>query len=527
MPISEKLKNSIIELYQSVKIRKDSETKKIDKDFLEQEKSSLQSISSLSLIDYIKVNLNLLINLKVNDRLSKLKTNPSEFISLYGSDIPANDFEKLLRRYEADIRNYIRMVNILKIHIEELNQKQEILENQIEQMQKDSLNLIPTTQSIEYRKKIEELTSLVKTYEKRDLKIPLLEKKIKKQKIELDKLDLYYKKQIKNFTKKIENYEKGIYLTNNCNINKKTKIYRPKHRLNSISPKRKTSIIKHNKYSQIKTIEDESTYNNMIRTKSINNIFFKLKNNEIKEKINSNINSNLNSNGGIIHSQNNQNNSKKNENTMHSPKFVENNIGNYYDSIETDSNENKTINIAATASNFRKKLNLKTNYRYNTNKDIDKKSQKDNVRKVQTKVNNTKKVMKRINSNRTSIKIPKNIPNNINTSKYIHAKEKKIPKFTRYNSLKQLSNGKSRKNNNSMRENEDFNKTFSKVDSLNNKSNTIYSKYNNNTNNSNQSQRNSVKNFILNKITKVTIINGKTPVTVQRTQSKTRSILNK
>ena len=527
MPISEKLKNSIIELYQSVKIRKDSETKKIDKDFLEQEKSSLQSISSLLLIDYIKVNLNLLINLKVNDRLSKLKTNPSEFISLYGSDIPANDFEKLLRRYEADIRNYIRMVNILKIHIEELNQKQEILENQIEQMQKDSLNLIPTTQSIEYRKKIEELTSLVKTYEKRDLKIPLLEKKIKKQKIELDKLDLYYKKQIKNFTKKIENYEKGIYLTNNCNINKKTKIYRPKHRLNSISPKRKTSLIKHNKYSQIKTIEDESTYNNMIRTKSINNIFFKLKNNEIKEKINSNINSNLNSNGGIIHSQNNQNNSKKNENTMHSPKFVENNIGNYYDSIETDSNENKTINIAATASNFRKKLNLKTNYIYNTNKVIDKKSQKDNVRKVQTKVNNTKKVMKRINSNRTSIKIPKNIPNNINTSKYIHAKEKKIPKFTRYNSLKQLSNGKSRKNNNSMRENEDFNKTFSKVDSLNNKSNTIYSKYNNNTNNSNQSQRNSVKNFILNKITKVTIINGKTPVPVQRTQSKTRSILNK
>ena len=44
-------------------------------------------------------------------------------------------------------------------------------------MQKDSINLIPTTQSIEYKKKIEELTSLIKTYEKRDLQIPLLEKK--------------------------------------------------------------------------------------------------------------------------------------------------------------------------------------------------------------------------------------------------------------------------------------------------------------------------------------------------------------
>ena len=177
MPSEEDLKNSIIELYQSVKIRKQSDTKKIDKEYLEQEKSSLQSLSSQSLIDYIKVHLNLLINLKVSDKLSRLKNNPMEFISLYGSELPANDYEKLLRRYEADIRNYIKIVNVLKIHIEELNQKQEILQNQVEQMQKDSIDLIPTTQSIEYKKKIEELTALIKTYEKRDLQIPLLEKK--------------------------------------------------------------------------------------------------------------------------------------------------------------------------------------------------------------------------------------------------------------------------------------------------------------------------------------------------------------
>jgi hypothetical protein len=237
-----------------------------------------------------------------------------EFITLYGSDIPANDYEKLLRRYEADIRNYIKLVNVLKINIEELNQKQEILENQIEQMQKESMNLIPTTQSIEYRKKIEELTALVKTYEKRDLKIPLLEEKIKKQKIELNQLDLYYKKQIKNYTKKIEIYEKGIYLNNNCYINKKTKIYKPKHKLNSISPKRKTTnMIKHNKYSQLKTIEDETIFNDMKRTKSINNIFFKLKNQEIQTKINSNITSNLNLNGGNLNA-NNQNIPQKSEN---------------------------------------------------------------------------------------------------------------------------------------------------------------------------------------------------------------------
>ena len=305
MSVNEDLKNSIIELYQNVKIRKQSDTKRIDQEFLDQEKLSLQTVSSISLIDYIKVHLNLLINLKVRDKLSKLKSNPMEFITLYGSDIPANDYEKLLRRYEADIRNYIKLVNVLKINIEELNQKQEILENQIEQMQKESMNLIPTTQSIEYRKKIEELTALVKTYEKRDLKIPLLEEKIKKQKIELNQLDLYYKKQIKNYTKKIEIYEKGIYLNNNCYINKKTKIYKPKHKLNSISPKRKTTnMIKHNKYSQLKTIEDETIFNDMKRTKSINNIFFKLKNQEIQTKINSNITSNLNLNGGNLNANN-------------------------------------------------------------------------------------------------------------------------------------------------------------------------------------------------------------------------------
>ena len=305
MSVNEDLKNSIIELYQNVKIRKQSDTKRIDQEFLDQEKLSLQTVSSISLIDYIKVHLNLLINLKVRDKLSKLKSNPMEFITLYGSDIPANDYEKLLRRYEADIRNYIKLVNVLKINIEELNQKQEILENQIEQMQKESMNLIPTTQSIEYRKKIEELTALIKTYEKRDLKIPLLEEKIKKQKIELNQLDLYYKKQIKNYTKKIEIYEKGIYPNNNCYINKKTKIYKPKHKLNSISPKRKTTnMIKHNKYSQLKTIEDETIFNDMKRTKSINNIFFKLKNQEIQSKINSNITSNLNLNGGNLNANN-------------------------------------------------------------------------------------------------------------------------------------------------------------------------------------------------------------------------------
>ena len=122
----DELKKSIIELYQIVKIRKESEAKIIDKEFLEKEKISLNSISPMVLIDYIKSHLNLIIDNKVKEKMEKLKREPIEYISYYGTDIPVNDYEKLLRRYEGDIRNYIQMVNILKIHIDELNQKQEL-----------------------------------------------------------------------------------------------------------------------------------------------------------------------------------------------------------------------------------------------------------------------------------------------------------------------------------------------------------------------------------------------------------------
>ena len=71
---------------------------------------------------------------------------------------------------------------MLKIHIDELNEKQELLQQQIEQLQKESINFIPTDKSLEYKKKIEELTTLVKSYEKHNLKIPLLEKKNKNSK---------------------------------------------------------------------------------------------------------------------------------------------------------------------------------------------------------------------------------------------------------------------------------------------------------------------------------------------------------
>ena len=543
----DELKLSIIDLYQNVKIRKKSDEKLLDNLFLEREKESLLPIAPKVLIEYIKIHLNLLIDLKVNEKLSKLEKNPMEFISYYGTDIPENDYEKLLRRYEGDIRNYIRMVNILKIHIEELNQKIELLQNQIEQFQKESVNYIPTNKSLEYKKKIEELTTLIKSYEKHNLKIPLLEKKIKKQKIDLDKLDSFYKKQIKSFTKKIEKYEKGVYLNKNNSIIKKVKVSKSNYnsslsknnkarsRMNSISPPKGNKTLSCYGYDDSKIAQNLQHFKKIKKANSIKTIFLYSKNNDINKinrkidediKTNLNIN-NININGGKAYKyfQNNKNNNVSNSNNnINSPKKNDKKpIDSYYDSIETeevDKKMHKTINASETTSvNFRKKSYMKPNNNIkkvlyiNNNKD-NTNSNNNIITKLKTR-SNSKKIVKKISSNKSILKIPKNIPDHINTSKYISIKGKNIPNLNRYNSLKQLITDKNRIKMSTNKENEQLNKTFSRITNTDNLSSNTRSS----TNNDNRNQKIIVKNFVISKATP-TIINGKNPIPIKKVKSK-------
>ena len=541
---TDELKLSIIDLYQNVKIRKRSDTKLLDKTFLDKEKASLISISPKVLIEYIRTHLNLLVDIKVNEKISKLENNPMEYISYYGTEIPSNDYEKLLRRYEGDIRNYIRMVNILKIHIDELNQKIELLQNQLEQFQRDSINVIPTNKSLEYRKKIEELTTLIKSYEKHNLKIPLLEKKIKIQKIELDKKDSYYKKQIKSFAKKLENYEKGIYLNKNNSMIKKIKVFKSnynsslsknkkaRNRINSISPPKENKTLSCYRYDNSKITENLNlNFKKIKKTNSIKTIFLYSKNNEmninkkIEDDIKSNLNiNNININGGKAFKY------FDNKNIFSSPKSGEKKtIDSYYDSIETDTIDkkaHKTINaFEATAGNFHKKNFVKPNTNIKkvlyTNKSRDNREIREyNNINILKERNNSKKILRKTTSNKSILKIPKNIPDHINTSKYIPIKGKNIPNFNRYNSLKQLINKKSRIRINSNKENEQFNKTFSKITNTDNLSTNTRASTNND-----KSQKIFVKNFVVKKGNNQNLVNGKTSIPIKKIKPKTHSFI--
>ena len=529
----DELKKSIIELYQIIKIRKESETKIIDKEFLEKEKISLNSISPMVLIDYIKSHLNLIIDNKVKEKMEKLKREPIEYISYYGTDIPVNDYEKLLRRYEGDIRNYIQMVNILKIHIDELNQKQELLQNQIEQFQKESFNFIPTNKSLEYKKKIMELTTLIKSYEKYNLKIPLLEKKIKIQKIELDKLDSYYKKQIKSFTKKLEDYEKGIYLNKNNSMIKKIKVIKSlynnysnnkkiKNRINSISSHKENKTISSYRYPESNT-EIDKKFKKIKKYSSIKTIFlFSKNNNEVKKKLDEKIekivngknNISINSNSNININHRNLNKSVQNYNSnsknISSPKNDKKELHNaYYDSIETDTAYNnkihRTINISENIiSNFYKKSYIKSN----------------SIKQKYKSRSNSKKETKKLKSNK-SFKIPKNCRDQIKTSKYISIKRKDNLKYNRYNSLKQLINEKTINHRNSNKENEYFNKTFSKIPNLEDINSNTKSSYNKN------KKLHKADKLVILKHIHSSIIKGRTPLPIKKSKSKRTQLLNK
>ena len=533
----DELKLLIIDLYQNIKIRKESDTEIIDEEFLEKEKKYLIPISPKVLIEYIKININLLIDLKVNEIISQLDKNPIDFISYYGSEIPPNDYEKLLRRYEGDIRNYIRMVNILKIHIDELNQKQELLEKQIEQFQMESINLIPTNKSLEYKKKIEELTSLVKSYEKHNLKIPYLENKIKIQKIELDKLDSYYKKQIKSFTKKLEVYEKGIYLNKNSNIINKIKLYKKNYnsshpkkkkvrsRMSSISPPKENKTLSCLRYDDIKNKEEKNTQK-LKKTNSIKTIFLYTKNNECNKKNNEDMNINININNNINNGKPGKYLEKNNK--LYSPKYHDKkSIDNYYDSIETDTVDkkfHKTINVGGiTSVNFRKKNYIKSNNNIKSVLyDNNNKYKKDNNIIMKNKPrSNSKKGIKKINSNKSILKIPKNVPDHINTSKYICLKVKNIPNLNRYNSLKQMINNKNRIKISSNKENEQFNKTYSRI----NNSESINTNTRSSTNNNNDNNKNQRIFIKMNKNNNPMMINGRTSIPIKKNQSKIQSFI--
>lgn len=76
---------------------------------LSDEREKLRKTNSLTIIDYIKNSIDILIDLKVEEKLEAIKK-----LNLSGEEEKQNEYETLLRKLESDIRLHIKVLNELK-----------------------------------------------------------------------------------------------------------------------------------------------------------------------------------------------------------------------------------------------------------------------------------------------------------------------------------------------------------------------------------------------------------------------------
>jgi hypothetical protein len=75
----------------------------------------LRKASPFTIIEYIKSSIEILIDLKVQEKLQEKDVKTIDPTNQFFIDDDINDYEKLLRKLEADIRLYIK-VNFIFIY---------------------------------------------------------------------------------------------------------------------------------------------------------------------------------------------------------------------------------------------------------------------------------------------------------------------------------------------------------------------------------------------------------------------------
>lgn len=110
------LEEAIIELYLNVKIRKQDEVKLIitqienyDTNAQEKEKENLRKASPFTIIEYIKSSIEILIDIKVKEQLQERENRINDTYNPDEEEV--NEYEKLLRKLESDIRIHIKVCN--------------------------------------------------------------------------------------------------------------------------------------------------------------------------------------------------------------------------------------------------------------------------------------------------------------------------------------------------------------------------------------------------------------------------------
>lgn len=127
--------------------------------------------------------MNILVDLKLQEKLE----NQKDILMSFQDNIHVNQdelYEKQLIKLEADIRNHIKIEQQLKLHIDSLQDKIEVLERKNRKIEKNA-DFSERMKELETKNK--HLQLLINKYENQCKQIPALEKQIKILKMEIQR----------------------------------------------------------------------------------------------------------------------------------------------------------------------------------------------------------------------------------------------------------------------------------------------------------------------------------------------------
>ena len=126
----EKARKELISLYLGIKLRKESEVinniyiiiqaLSLTEEEYNKEIEELNNISLLDIVNYVKNSIDVIVTFKVEDLIDDYKSNKNQN--------SASDYETLLQKEEAAIRQHISYEHQIKIEYEKVLEKIEILE---------------------------------------------------------------------------------------------------------------------------------------------------------------------------------------------------------------------------------------------------------------------------------------------------------------------------------------------------------------------------------------------------------------
>lgn len=122
----EELRDALVDLFLKVKVRSSEEIENYNSDQMRIEKKELEDTPGIALVEYIKSNVEILLNIKSEDgdsfeQMDKSLAYP-EFFSQASSILSGRSkmntagYEKIIQKLEADVRNHIRSEQQLKIY---------------------------------------------------------------------------------------------------------------------------------------------------------------------------------------------------------------------------------------------------------------------------------------------------------------------------------------------------------------------------------------------------------------------------